>query len=105
MYRIVYLKKGYCTYVLARYPEEQQKLYEEVSLFNEDGNELNSDSVSKLEYMEWFIKEVLRQYPIGNSIIARRCTNPTKLKGIDIELDMTIAADVLSIHNDSEVLN
>ncbi len=35
--------------------------------------------------------------------MARRCTNPTKIKGLDIPLDMSICADVLSIHYDPEV--
>ena len=36
----------------------------------------------------------------ANSILARRCTTQTNVKGIDIPLDMTIAIDVLSIHYD-----
>ncbi len=34
------------------------------------------------------------------SVVARRCTQPTTIKGLDIPLDMTIAVDVLSIHFD-----
>ena len=98
---------SYCTYVLAKYPDEQQKLYDEISSFySDESNEVvgpNADNVNKLEYLDMFIKEVLRIYPIGNTIIARRCTNPTTIKGIEIPLDMTIAADVLTIHNDPEL--
>ena len=67
---------SYCTYILAKYPDEQQKLYDEISSFYADDlidrDELNStsgpsaDNVNKLEYLDMFIKEVLRMYPIGN---------------------------------------
>ena len=60
---------AYATYVLATLPEEQQKLYDEiVSVFGYEKNlKPDADSVGKLNYMELFIKEVLRYYPIGNT--------------------------------------
>jgi len=42
-------------------------------------------------------------HPIANSIVARRCTKSTTIKGLEIPLDMTICADVLSIHYDAEI--
>ena len=55
--------------MLATHPEEQQKLLDEiVSVFGyEKGVKPDADGVGKLSYMEMFIKEVLRFYPIGNS--------------------------------------
>ena len=50
-----------------------------------------------------FIKEILRMYPIANTVVARRCTDPTKIKGIDIPLDLEIAVDVMSLHFDNEL--
>ena len=41
---------------------------------------------------------------IKKSVVARRCTNPTTVKGIgNIPLELTIAVDVLSIHYDAEI--
>ena len=65
---------SYCTYVLAKFQDEQQKLYEEIlSYFNsnnltidEINQMVNSETVNKLDYLDMFIKEVLRMYPIGN---------------------------------------
>ena len=37
------------------------------------------------------------------SVVLRRCTNPTKVKGMDIPLDLEIAVDVMSIHYDPEL--
>ena len=59
---------SYCTYVLAKYPDEQQKLLDEINSFYSDeasGTLPNADNVGKLEYLDMFIKEVLRFYPLG----------------------------------------
>ncbi len=82
---------AYCTYILAKHPEEQQKLYDEISSFYENYEDVSFDlkiqrdfvnieiwinfqsqteptieDVDKLEYLDMFIKEVLRIYPIVN---------------------------------------
>ncbi|CAF0718008.1 unnamed protein product [Brachionus calyciflorus] len=95
---------SYSSHVLATYSEEQSRLYEEIcQAFEADLSLINSDSVQKLQYLDWFVKEVLRYYPIGNSVVARRCTKKTTVKGIDFTEDMTIAVDALSIHFDDEL--
>lgn len=92
----------YCTYILATHLEEQQKLFEEItSLYNENNEAPDYDNVNKLEYLDMFIKEVLRYYPLGP--LTRRCTNPVTIKGINIPLNQGIAIDVLSIHFDAEI--
>jgi cytochrome P450 len=54
---------SYCTYVLVKHPEEQQKLFDEISSFfgnNSDESSIiepNADNVGKLEYLDMFIKE------------------------------------------------
>nr|QUF59378.1 cytochrome p450 CYP3045C1 [Brachionus angularis] len=96
---------SYCCYVLATHIEEQQKLYEEItSYFSNDANSvIDSDSVQQLEYLDMFIKEVLRMFPIANKVVARRCTKATNIKGIDIPEDLAIAVDVLSLHYDADI--
>jgi cytochrome P450 family 4 len=54
---------SYCTYVLVKHPEEQQKLFDEISSFFGNASdessiiEPNADNVGKLEYLDMFIKE------------------------------------------------
>jgi cytochrome P450 len=99
---------SYCTYILAKYPDEQQKLYDEISSyyiddanvriyrkiliylsmhyifqsFKKKRDEANlsevgptADNVNKLEYLDMFIKEVLRMYPIGNRLVKLKFFN------------------------------
>ena len=59
---------SYATFVLAKLPEEQQKLYDEiVTVFPLELDEPEIDTIQKLSYTDMFIKEVLRMYPIANS--------------------------------------
>nr|UOU03263.1 cytochrome P450 3045C8 [Brachionus rubens] len=91
-----------CSHVLATHPEEQSKLHDEISsAFGSDLDRINSDSVQELQYLDMFVKEVLRMYPIGT--LVRRCTKSTTVKGIDIPVDTPISVDVLSIHFDCEL--
>ncbi len=56
----------YCTYVLATHPDEQQKLHDEINSHFGNEESVDFDSVKDLEYLEMFLKEVLRMYPIAN---------------------------------------
>nr|QEV83808.1 cytochrome P450 [Brachionus rotundiformis] len=95
---------SYASHVLATHPDEQLRLHDEISAaFGNDLSLINSDSVQELKYLDWFVKEVLRFYPIANSVVARRCTKKTTIKGIDIPVDTPIAVDVLSIHFDADL--
>ncbi len=60
----------YITFVLARYPEEQEILYNEImNHFPDPSVEPEIDTVSNCEYMDMFVKEVLRMYPIANKLL------------------------------------
>ncbi|RNA00434.1 cytochrome p450 -like protein [Brachionus plicatilis] len=59
---------GLSCYVLSINSDEQLRLYDEISaVFGTDINSINYDSVQQFKYLDWFIKEVLRHYPVGNS--------------------------------------
>ena len=60
----------YCTYVLATHPDEQQKLYDEINSHFGNEESVDFDSVKDLQYLEMFLKEVLRMYPIANLYVA-----------------------------------
>ena len=56
----------YASFILAKNSLEQQKLYEIISSKFDSEDDINPESVQKIEYLDWFIKEVLRLYPIVN---------------------------------------
>nr|UOU03264.1 cytochrome P450 3045C7 [Brachionus rubens] len=91
-----------CSHVLATHPEEQSKLHDEISsAFGSDLDSINSDSVQELHYLDMFVKEVLRMYPIGT--LVRRCIKSTTIKGIHFPVNTPIAVDVMSLHFDPEL--
>ena len=60
------------------------------------------ENIKRLEYLDMFLKEVSRMYPVASSVISRKCTNHTTIKGIDIPEETIIAADVMTLHYDPE---
>ncbi|CAF1058719.1 unnamed protein product [Adineta steineri] len=85
---------AYATYELARHSKVLQKLQAEIDQlpFNDDDNfdeEMkkysNYDVVARMPYMDMFISEVLRMYPISNSAIQRCASKDTVVQGIKID--------------------
>ncbi len=76
---------AYCTYILAREPLIQKKLQTEIDLKlgNEDDNEY--DQVHNIVYLDWFIREVLRMFPVAPQAISRVCNTTTTVCGHIIE--------------------
>lgn len=52
----------YCSYLLSKYPNVQQKLYEEIMEAKENGG-LTYDSIHNMKYLDYVYKETLRCYP------------------------------------------
>jgi cytochrome P450 len=60
----------YILYNLARYPEYIDKIYKEVSEYN-DLDSLKSTELEKLEYMNAVIRESMRMFPPFASVLGR----------------------------------
>ena len=82
------------TYELARHPDVLKKLQAEIDQLpldrNDSGDEKtykhpDYDIVAQMPYMDHFIFEVLRMYPIGNAGIQRCAAEDTVVQGINIE--------------------
>jgi len=72
-----------CTYVLATHPDIQNKIYDEIIAFS-DSNIDYDLLVSKLNYMDLFLREVLRMYPVSIQTINRQCMEDTDVCGYHI---------------------
>ncbi|CAF1165236.1 unnamed protein product [Adineta steineri] len=104
---------AYATYVLAKHPDVLKKLQDEIDQLPIDSDDntsdekikeyLDYDTVTHLSYMDMFISEVLRMYPIGNLAIQRCAMENTVVQGINIEKGTAVYADIYSIHYDREL--
>ena len=90
-----------CTYVLATQPDIQDKLRAEIDKqeWNED-SQVNYDTVMNMKYLDLFVREVLRMYPVAPAVTTRECNTPTNVCGHEIEKGCVIQPDVFSIHFD-----
>jgi len=78
---------AYSTYILATKPEIQQKLLEEIN--EKQWDNLNDseiyDLVASLTYLDYFVREVLRMYPISVKAMTRICNTTTTVRGHTVE--------------------
>ena len=100
---VVFMAAGYettstalanATYELARHPEVLQKLQAEIDqlpLTNDDTSDEETkkysdyDIVAQMPYMDMFVSEVLRMYPIANTAVQRCASEDTVVQGIKIK--------------------
>ena len=85
---------AYATYALAKYSEIQEKLQAEIDQlslgddenFNEETTKyLDYDVIMQMPYMNMFVCEVLRMFPIANGAVQRVASEDTVVRGIKIE--------------------
>ena len=89
------------TYVLATQPDIQDKLRAEIDEqeWNED-NQVNYDTVMNMKYLDLFVREVLRMYPVTTTVMTRECNTATNVCGHEIEKGCVIQPDLFPIHFD-----
>ncbi|CAF1588688.1 unnamed protein product, partial [Didymodactylos carnosus] len=79
---------AYCTYVLANHLTIQRKVQAEIDQYigviERKEQNPDYDLVNRMEYLDLFIREVLRMYPIPLAVFNRRCVNETTVCGYKI---------------------
>src|ERR1700733_2115172 len=75
------------TYILATIPEIQDKLVDEIDQNNWDNlNEEDAyETAANLSYLDLFLHEVLRMYPITVRAMTRECNTTTNVCGHTVE--------------------
>lgn len=82
---------AYCTYILATKPDIQQKLIAEIDLsLEKHDHEDDYDLVTNMSYIDMFIREVLRVFPIVIQATSRECNKTTNICGYEIEEGLII---------------
>jgi cytochrome P450 family 13 len=75
---------AYSTYVLATRQDIQDRLAEEVKQ-NNNNEEDDYDTAVNLTYLDYFVREVLRMYPITIKAMTRECNATTTVCGHIVE--------------------
>ena len=89
---------AYISFVLATHPNEQIRLQNEIDLISDD-----QEQVMKVEYLDLFIRETLRLYPIAPFIVNRQCNKECQIGDLKIARGTNITVDMYSIHYDEQL--
>ncbi|XP_077994764.1 thromboxane-A synthase-like isoform X2 [Glandiceps talaboti] len=89
---------SYCAYLLARHPDVQERLIQEVEDMLEGETNLDYYAVQKMPYMEMVISETLRMYPPGQRF-NRQCLESCTINGIHFPKGMHVDVPVYGIHH------
>ncbi|CAF0825016.1 unnamed protein product [Adineta ricciae] len=96
---------AYSTYILATHLDIQRQLFSEIDQHHIDHNDHDAvyDTAMNLTYLDLFVREVLRMYPITSKAMARECNTTTTICGHTIEEGSIIQPDVFTIHYNPEL--
>ncbi|XP_055541949.1 cytochrome P450 4C1-like [Wyeomyia smithii] len=87
--------------LVAMHPQVQDKLVAELeTVFGNNRDQITSEQLQQLKYMEIVLKESMRLFPV-TTILGRKTCNEVQLDQITIPAGVNIAIDVFNIHRDS----
>ncbi|CAF0944303.1 unnamed protein product [Adineta ricciae] len=89
---------AYLIFILATHQNEQAHLLDEIERVYGD-----YDQIIKLEYLDWFIQETLRFFPIAPFIVNRQCNKECQIGPLKIERGTNITVDMYSLHYDDQL--
>ncbi|XP_013395797.1 cytochrome P450 3A29-like [Lingula anatina] len=93
---------AYAAYHLATSPEAQKALQEEVDQYCTEEGPPSYETISKMQYLDMFLKESLRLHPIAPFGPGRTAQESSTVMGVHIPKGMKVRCDVYSIHMDPE---
>jgi cytochrome P450 len=98
---------AYVSYVLATHPNEQQKLQEHIDVHFDSETEHSMpsyDIVSQMDYLDMFVREVLRMYPIVPIAISRESSEDFNIKNFGtIPAGTSVTVDIYHLHFDPDL--
>lgn len=89
-------------YCLAKYPEWQDRLYDELTEVLGDREEVEWDDIVKMKQTTMFLREVLRMFP-PVPIISRELENPIVIDGVHIPKKMLLFINLYALHRNDQV--
>lgn len=74
----------FCMLMLALHPEIDQKLYDEIKIYSNNGtDDLDYETVKKMPYLDMVVKETLRLLPVV-PIVGRQCIQDVVLGNLNL---------------------
>ncbi|ESO91583.1 hypothetical protein LOTGIDRAFT_122078 [Lottia gigantea] len=93
---------SWCLYGLAKYPELQQKVYQDVKSVMGDSTDVKWKHLSEFQYLPIFIKECLRYFsPVP--AVSRQLEKPMMLDGVEIPKHTVIDIMIINLHHNIHV--
>ncbi|XP_017778217.1 PREDICTED: cytochrome P450 4C1-like [Nicrophorus vespilloides] len=86
---------------LGMFPEYQQLVYEEILEVVGLDRDIECTDIAKFKYLEKFIKETMRLFPIGPNIV-RKVTEDLELDGHILPKDSGLVLGIFSIHRNEK---
>ncbi|XP_055550888.1 probable cytochrome P450 313a4 isoform X2 [Wyeomyia smithii] len=95
---------GIIAQLLAMYPHLQDKVYQEIRRVFPTNDELHFtlENLGQLQYMEKFIKEALRLFPIA-PVILRQATSDVVLDGLRIPSGTILTVCIYNLHRRKDI--
>jgi cytochrome P450 len=95
---------SYVTHILVTHPEEQKKLQDHIDSYISKDTVLTYELLNEMKYLDWFIRETLRMYPITPIIINRQCSEEIYLPGLGcIAPGTKLTLDMYNLHYDNDL--
>ncbi|KAK6184296.1 hypothetical protein SNE40_006795 [Patella caerulea] len=93
---------SWCFYALARYPQIQEKVFDDVSSVLDVSTDLQWKDLSEFTFLPLFIKEALRYYsPVP--AISRQVKDPMVIDNVKIPKDTIIDINMVLIHHNPNI--
>ncbi|KAL1470629.1 hypothetical protein MTO96_024126 [Rhipicephalus appendiculatus] len=93
---------SYISYCLAKYPDVQERLRQEVVGVVSNQGTLDYDTVMrKLKYLGQVVDETLRLYPAGLTFVTRKAKDDFEYNGVNFKAGTCFMAAVYQLHTDS----
>ena len=89
-------------YCLAKHPEHQEKVREEVRNVLMGREWLEYEDLKELKYTQWCIKEAMRLYPPVLDL-SRRLSKDMEIEGVLIPKGVNVSINIISLHRHPDV--
>ncbi|CAN7937280.1 unnamed protein product [Ixodes hexagonus] len=96
------LTLAYTLYLLAKHPEEQNRLLRELTDVSPDNQDPSSEELHKLKRLDMLLKESLRMYPPNVGFVARACQRDITVMGKLIPAGTAVTVPVWHLHHDPD---